>query len=120
MQVAQHGIILFVEHYAQCVAFYRDALALPIAYVQDTLTCFELGSSYLMVEQGGVSSITQKTRAQNPTVLRFNVHDIRAAAQALQAKGVQIELMSFDWGDIAVFHDPDGNRCELKNARIAD
>jgi lactoylglutathione lyase len=110
---------LFVGHYAACVAFYGDVLALPIAYMQDTLTCFEFGSNYLMLEQGGVPSIAQKTREQNPTVLRFNVHNIRAAAQALQAQGVQVELMSFDWGDIAVFHDPDGNRSELKNARIA-
>jgi lactoylglutathione lyase len=116
MHIAQHGIILFVENYEQCVRFYNDVLSLPIAYSKDELTSFKFGSTYLMVEAGGVSSRTQKSRLQNPCVIRFNVTDIRAAAQELVAKGVDVELLSFDWGDIGVFTDPDGNRCELKNA----
>jgi lactoylglutathione lyase len=51
-----------------------------------------------------------------PTVLRFNVEDIRSAAHVIEAKGVALELLSFEWGDIGVFTDSDGNRCELKNA----
>jgi lactoylglutathione lyase len=116
MKVSQHGIILFVEHYEQCVRFYSEVLGLRIAYAKDMLTSFEFGSSYLMVESGGVASSAEKSIQQNPTVLRFNVEDIRSAAHEIEARGVAVELLSFEWGDIGVFTDPDGNRCELKNA----
>ena len=29
---------------------------------------------------------------------------------------VAVDLHEFSWGAIGVFVDPDGNRCELKNA----
>lgn len=116
MQITKTGIIVFVEHYEECVSFYRDRLLLPITEVTQTLTTFAFGSAYLMVEQGGVSSQNQKSRAQNPSVLRFNVIDIQEAALELRTKGVPVEIHEFDWGGIGVFWDPDGNRCELKNA----
>jgi len=33
-----------------------------------------------MIETGGVASLCLKTNAQTPTVLRFNVEDVAAAA----------------------------------------
>jgi lactoylglutathione lyase len=115
MQIARSGIILYVEHYDQCVRFYRDQVLLPVEYVKETLTCFTFGTSYLMVEQDGVSSSTEKTIAQNPTVLRFNVSNVKTAADELRKRSVAVEELTFDWGKIGVFVDPDGNRCELKN-----
>jgi lactoylglutathione lyase len=114
MHIVQPGLLLYVEHYVQCVAFYRDKISLPVAYFKESLTCFELGSAYLMVEEGGVSSIAEKSIANNPVALRFNVLDIKSAADHLREPGVAVELQSFDWGEIGVFMDPDGNRCELK------
>lgn len=116
MNVAQCGIILFVENYEECIAFYRDTLDLEVAYTKDSLTSFCFGSAYLMVEQGGVSATEEKSRNENPTVLRFNVVNLEASAAELEAKGVQVERFSFEWGRIGVFNDPDGNRCELKSA----
>ena len=116
MKYAQFGVILFVEDYDACVAFYRDRLSLSVVGVQDGLTRFAFGAAYLMLEKGGVSSPHQKARAQNPAVLRFDVADVRAAAAELGEKGVAVELREFSWGTIGVFAAPDGNRCELKNA----
>ncbi len=116
MNITQCGIILFVEKYEECVAFYRDAVSLEVAYAKDSLTCFHFGSAYLMVEQDGISSRQEKRRDQNPTVLRFDVANLEAAALELQRKGIPVERQSFDWGQIGVFADPDGNRCELKSA----
>lgn len=116
MNVAQYGIILFVEKYEECVVFYRDVVSLEVAYTKDSLTSFVFGSAYLMVEQGGSSSTQEKGRTENPTVLRFNVTDLEATVADLKAKGVPVESRSFDWGRIGVFTDPDGNRCELKSA----
>lgn len=116
MHITQFGILLFTEHYDACVAFYRDQLRLPVTQVKDTLTTFAFGDGYLMVEQGGLSSTTEKSLAQNPTVLRFNVVNLPEAAQALRLRGVAVEVLEFDWGVIGVFSDPDGNRCELKSS----
>ena len=49
-------------------------------------------------------------------MLRFNVDDVPGAAAMLLAKGVDVEVKTFDWGTVGTFHDPDGNLCELKNA----
>lgn len=117
MQIRQSGIIIFVERYEQCVAFYRDKLLLVITEVKPTLTTFAFGSTYLMIEQGGIASLSPKSRAQNPTVLRFDVEDILETASALRARGVLVDILEFEWGTIGVFSDPDGNRCELKTAR---
>lgn len=116
MDIEQTGIILFVENYEPCVGFYRDCLSLPVVHVQETLTTFALGAAYLMVERGGVACHGEKSRAQNSTILRFNVLDVHSAAMELRERGVSVEIHAFDWGVIGVFLDPDGNRCELKNA----
>jgi len=115
MNVAQYGIILFVEKYEECVVFYRDVVSLEVVYTKDSLTTFRFGSAYLMVEQGGKRSTQEKGRHQNPTVLRFDVTDLESATAELQGKGVSVEKQTFDWGRIGAFTDPDGNRCELKN-----
>lgn len=116
MKIAQCGIILFVEKYDECVAFYRDIVTLDVEYTKESLTNFCFGSAYLMVEKGGNSASNEKRRTENPTVLRFNVADLETAALALEAKGVEVKRYSYDWGRIGVFTDPDGNRCELKSA----
>jgi lactoylglutathione lyase len=117
MRIQRPGLSLFVEHYPECVAFYRDALGLPVQQVKETLTTFAFGDGYLMVEQGGVSYSQEKTRQQNPAVLRFDVPDLVAAVTELRSAGVPVDHLRFDWGEIGVFVDPDGNRCEFKQVR---
>ena len=111
----QTGIILFVEHYERCVAFYRDVLELPIEEQKPDLIRFGFGGAYLMVERGGVAHAEGKSRAQNPTTLRFNVADIDKAIAWLQAKGIAPQVRRWDWGITANFLDPDGNHVELRD-----
>lgn len=115
MDIAQPGVILFTQNYPACVAFYRDKLGLPVTQEKETLTKFAFGPAYLMVEVGGPPAGGEKTRAQNPTILRFDVADVRAAADELIGRGVEVEVRTLPWGSIGIFLDPDGNRCELKN-----
>lgn len=115
MKIVKAGVILFADQYEQCVAFYRDKLMLPFISATPDLTVLAFDQAYLMIEKGGVSSAAQKSRSQNPTVLRFNVEDVDEAAKTLRAKGVPVEVKQFSWGVIGVFVDPDGNRCELKD-----
>ena len=115
MEFHEFGLILFVELYEECVAFYRDILQLEIRNEKETLVTFEIPNGYLMVEQGGVGSEQEKSRIQNPAVLRFDVGTLAPSVKNLEARGVHFSKRSLacDWGTIAVFNDPDGNRIEL-------
>ncbi|ASN05627.1 VOC family protein [Virgibacillus necropolis] len=115
MQFREFGLMLFVEHYEECTTFYRDLLQLEVRNEKETLVAFELPNGYLMVEQGGVGSEQEKSRKQNPTVLRFDVESLSPIVERLEERGVHFSKkgLKFDWGTIAVFNDPDGNRIEL-------
>jgi len=115
-EIRTHGIILGTERFEACVAFYRDIIGLPVWFEKDHLVCLRFGNGYLMVETGGVARAGRKANAENPTIIRFNVDDVRAVAARLEAKGVSVEVRQFEWGLIGNFLDPDGNVCELKNA----
>ena len=112
-----HGIILGTEHYDECLEFYRDTLGLPVWYDKGHLCCLHLGNGYLMIEHGGhAKRAGRKATSENPIILRFNVEDVRVAADGLRAKGLQVDVRTFDWGTVGTFCDPDGNVCELKNS----
>lgn len=109
------GIILGTERFDECVAFYRDLLGLPVWFEKDRLVCLRFGDGYLMVETGGVAREGRKSNAENPTMIRFNVDDVEAAAARLREKGIDVNVQQFSWGTVGTFIDPDGNACELKN-----
>ena len=114
--VVTPGLILFTERFAECVAFYRDMLGLPVWFEKEGLCCLRLGSGYLMVETGGTAKATRKTVDENPTVLRFNVQDVAAVARLLEAQGIDVKVTRYDWGTTGPFLDPNDNICSLKNA----
>ncbi|MBU1305193.1 MAG: VOC family protein [Alphaproteobacteria bacterium] len=115
--VARFGIILKTENFAGCIEFYRNVLSLKLWYQKQDLFCFHFGAdSYLLVEQGGVGSSLRKGTETNPVVLRFDVADVDRAADRVAEFGIEVEVLRFDWGTIAIFSDPDGNPCEFKNA----
>jgi lactoylglutathione lyase len=109
----QFGFILFVEKFHECEKFYAGTIGLRILYRKESLTAFEFGNGYLMLE--AESSETRKA-ARRPFVIRFNVGDLVRATKYLEHQGVDLVTHHFDWGSIAGFTDPDGNRCELKTA----
>jgi lactoylglutathione lyase len=118
MQIERSGIILHAKRYEACVAFYRDSIGLPLEFEKNepgqVLTILTFGGAYLMIEPGGVARNSAKTDAENPIVIRFNVTDIDAATARLTDNGVAIAVSRFDWGAVGDFHDPDGNRCQLR------
>ncbi|PKR77353.1 glyoxalase/bleomycin resistance/dioxygenase family protein [Halalkalibacillus sediminis] len=115
MNFREFGLILFVEEYEKCIKFYRDVLKLSIRNIKESLVAFDLPNGYLMVEKGGVGSVQEKQREQNPTVLRFDVESLDTEVKRLEKNGVLFmhKNLEFDWGAISVFKDPDGNRIEL-------
>ena len=116
-ELTEHfGIILGTERYDECLEFYRDVLGLPVWFEKDGLCCLRFGAGYLMIETGGMARSDRKANSENPTMLRFNVWDVEGVAKLLRARGVEVELKTFEWGVVGTFIDPDGNTCELKNA----
>ena len=109
----QFGIILFVEKFLECERFYAETIGLRILYRAKSLTRFEFGNAYLMLE-GEVSD--SRKAALGSIVIRFDVGDLVGATECLERQGVDVVTHHFDWGSIAVFTDPDGNRCELKTS----
>ena len=110
------GIILFTEKYKECVEFYRDKLGLPMWFDKENLCCLHFGGGYMMIETEGISVNRRKSRAENPTIIRFNVPDVAAAAALLIEQGIEVKIYHHDWGTVGTFLDPDGNVCGLKNA----
>ena len=94
-QIQTFGIILGTEKFEECVHFYRDILGLPVWYEKPTLICLRFGSGYLMIETGGHANKVRKSNAQNPTMLRFNVNDVEAAASELRLKGITVNCKDF-------------------------
>ncbi len=116
LNIRTHGIILGTERFDACVAFYRDVLRLPVWYEKPGLLCLRFGDGYLMIETGGVAREGRKSQSENPTMLRFNVDDVAAAAEDLRQRGIAVDVETHSWGTVGTFLDPDGNVCEFKNA----
>lgn len=120
MNIDRVGVILFVERYEACVAFYRDLIGLRMEFSTADLTSFSFGGAYLMVERGGEALDRGKSVSQYPCILRFNVPDVLAATMALKENGVEVAYQEFPWGIVAKFVDPDGNYCEFKDSLTFD
>ena len=88
MDLKRSGVIVFTEQYEVCVDFYRRILELPELFSLDnehsTLTCLDMGGSYLMIETGGTAMPGGRSIKQCPVKLRFNVPDVDSAARILE------------------------------------
>jgi lactoylglutathione lyase len=119
VDILRNGIILNTEKYAECVSFYKDIFDLNIMFQKNdgdfSLTCFEFGGAYLMIETGGVAKGEGKSVAENSTKLRFNVADIDTAFEGLKSCGVEADIEKNDWGSTINIYDPDGNRIGIRD-----
>ena len=115
MNFDRTGIILYTINYQKCVEFYRDILELNVLFKTDTLTCFEFGNAYLMVEieDGNPSKFCESNRIR--TCLRMNVSNLKSYVNTLKNHHVEVDYQEFDWGTVAKFLDPDGNLCAFKD-----
>lgn len=118
MKIENTGFILYTISYQPCVSFYKDILGLNILYTKDTLTCFEFGGSYLMIE---IDDETKQKKASVPdrdkTCLRINVRNVKEACKVLDQHNIKYDYHEFSWGTIAKFRDPDGNLIGFRSAK---
>lgn len=119
MNIDSYGIILNVENFDECVAFYKNVFNLSEMFTKEEgdfkLACLAFGESYLMLETGGVASISEKVAYQNPTALRFNVSDIHEALAFINKYDSQARILESKWGAIIRVMDPDGNPISIRD-----
>ncbi|WP_177238048.1 VOC family protein [Paenibacillus sp. 1_12] len=114
MKINESGIILFVENYEAALEFYTTKLGLTVRRQTTSLTIFNFGNSYLMIEDRGVASPVEKTRAQNPIIIRIDVQDFDQTVEELLKREVPVKVRRPEWGTIGIIIDPEGNRIEIK------
>lgn len=115
MNIKETGFILFLEHYEENISFYTEKLGLTIRAKKVGLSKLNFGGSYLMIEDRGAASNMEKTRSQNPTVIRIEVEDFEQTVKELEHRHVPVKVHKFAWGTIGVIIDPEGNRIEIKD-----
>ena len=108
-------INLAVTDFNRSLAFYRDVLALPLQFVDDTFqfAAFSAGAVRLAVVGGADSKKMREAKGGDVhTGIGFCVADVDAAFSELAAKGVRFTMnpSKQPWGGyMAMFADPDGN-----------
>ena len=121
MKSIRTGIILKTENFTECVGYYKNIIGLSIEFVSAKgdfkMTQFDFGGSYLLVETGGISKPGGKNVLENPSVLRLDVEDIYQVASDFNKLNLEVQVDEYDWGNIIIIFDPDGNRIHL--TRIA-
>ncbi|OZG71627.1 glyoxalase [Hahella sp. CCB-MM4] len=124
MEIERTGIILRVERFDECVNFYHQLFGLPILFESQEgdfrLACLDFYGAYLMIETGGMTKDGEKkdgekTMAENPTRLRFNVRDIEQAAVSLKNWGIEPKINRYPWGTTINITDPDGNSVGIRD-----
>lgn len=116
MKFDRTGIILYTLEYKKCADFYGNILGLKTMFKTESLTCFEFGNSYLMVEIDdefeGHNSDTNRIK----TCLRMNVPNVKLFVDKLRFLNIKVDFQEHSWGTIAKFFDPDGNLCAFKDS----
>ena len=102
-------IMLTVRDMKRALAFYRDALGLPVRFAGDEFAFLDGGGTAIALRQ---SQSLGPPPAEARTEVVFEVEDIGAAYESLRARGVEFRIAPrLATGDrfAADFRDPDGN-----------
>lgn len=114
-----------VKDQDRALAFYTNALGLEKVVDSPTpdgprfVTVGVKGQDFQLVLWPGTRGSAQPAQGRVPAACTIETPDIRAAFEALKARGVtfETEILEYPWGSIALFEDPDGNRLQLRQGR---
>lgn len=111
--VRRANTILYTDRWLETVAFYRDALALPITFANDWFVEFDLG-------QGAFVSVADSRRSSiaagvgDGLTLSLEVADVDEVRSGLARAGVTVGDVGTRWGAAVLdVFDPAGNRIEF-------
>lgn len=85
------------------------------------LTVATPGQDFQLVLWPGTAGQAQPVDGRIPGTCTIETPDCRQAYADLKARGVtfETEVLSYPWGQVAVFRDPDGNRLQIRQGRRA-
>ena len=109
MKLDRTGIILYTIEYKKCVEFYQNTLELTKMFETESLTCFEFGKSYLMVELDKEYDGTETKSERIKTCLRMNISNVKNLADKQTKKNVKVDYQEQSCGTNDKFFDRDGN-----------
>jgi catechol 2,3-dioxygenase-like lactoylglutathione lyase family enzyme len=114
LEIDRANTILYCERWPETAAFYRDTLALPVAFERDWLLELRLTEdAYLTVADA--SRATVGPPGGRGVTLTWRVRDLGPCHARLAAAGVPVEpIVRHPWGArLFRFRDPEGNRLEI-------
>jgi len=116
-EIKRTGIILYVRNYDECIDFYSRKMELEILFRNDSLVCFDLFGTYLMVEKEDRDTYCdlKSDHLKVFSCIRMNVDNIKAFSEKLEGKNIVVDYQEHDWGIVAKFYDPDGNLLAFKD-----
>jgi lactoylglutathione lyase len=106
--------MVVVSDMSRSVEFYRDKLGIPLKFESPDWTEFLTGSTTLALHGGGVPMEPKgdQSKFAGTCSIGFNVEDLDATYQQLQAKGVRFVMPPMQRENegirLAVAVDPDG------------
>ncbi|MBQ4820455.1 VOC family protein [Aquimarina sp. MMG016] len=117
MKVKRTGFILYVKKYQECIEFYKNILELQVVFKNESLTCFDLFGTYLMIEIEDREEFLnlESNHKKAFGCIRINVDKVKEFSQHLKAKNIKVDYQEHSWGTIAKFLDPDGNLLAFKD-----
>lgn len=105
-------ITLWVNEYDACLAFYRDALGLPLETSDENFAQFATQGTKLYLHRLGDKSPLRSHALE----IHFEVPDVDVVYSKLLDRGVQFEHRpaNMPWrARMAAFRDPEGNTIEI-------
>jgi catechol 2,3-dioxygenase-like lactoylglutathione lyase family enzyme len=116
---------VFVSDQDKALDFYTNVLGFEQRAENPTpdgprfLTVGLEGQDFQLVLWPGTPGHGQPVYGRVPAAYTIATADIRKAYEALKSRGVEFdtEVLEYPWGYVAVFHDPDGNRLQLREGR---
>ena len=116
---------VLVSDQDRALDFYTNALGLEHRVENPTpdgprfLTVGVRGDDFMLVLWPGEPGKAVPAMGRPPASITIETEDIHATYDELKSRGVEFisDVLEFEWGSVAQFVDPDGNRLQIREGR---
>jgi predicted enzyme related to lactoylglutathione lyase len=116
---------VLVSDQDRALDFYTNVLGLELRVENPTpdgprfLTVGVPGDEFQLVLWPGTPGQAVPALGNPPPSVTIATDDCRKTVEELRSRGVEFvtDVLEFPWGFVAQFHDPDGNRLQLRQGR---
>ena len=118
-------VSVFVKDQDKALDFYTNVLGFekrgdnPTPGGPRFLTVGLKGQDFQLVLWPGTPGQGQPFQGRSTAAYTIETKECRKAFEVLKSRGVKFDtdVLEYPWGFVAVFHDPDGNRLQLRQGR---